>query len=452
MKQNNKMLILIGAVLCAALCVWVILVTGIFRKDKKKETIGESERGGNSVTATPTPAEYVCGFFADSVKIAVVFRKTAEYRVADDETKIPVEKNTYDADGNILSNTRYDEEGQVSATTEYLYDEAGFLQKKTEYDGKGTAVGWTEYVRDKEGNVTSERYSIQIGIFSVAEYEYGENGKLTSKRYYYYSPDSPYEKEEYKYGESENLLEYRIVYRGDETVRLDRYTYDTENRLLLRTVSDEGKEIGRAEYTYEAGKVTVIRSEFGEQVERTVYDDKENLLENYYMSNTGWYPVQKNEFNEDGKKTSRTSFDPDGSILVREEWQYDGKLLKQYSKKEQGDNGLSETELEEYEYGDEGELIREIRTNRYPNGAVFSTFEYTFLEEGKMISMVGVNAMGMKVAEEHQEFDEAGNVIARSQWYRDEAPAQSTYEYARFVVPESRLTDAEKEALGIETK
>ena len=449
MKESKKIMIIVGAVLCAAFCVWVLLVAGIF-KDKKTKPIADPEKGETNVSAAPT-ATPEAGPTAAPEKKVQVYRKTAEYRVAD-EGKIPVVTNTYDADGNILTNIRYDEEGKVSSKNEYDYDESGFLKNKNEYDAKGTRFGQTEYMRDEEGILLQERYSTQAGLFSVSQYNFDAKGNLASKQYYYYAAESPYEKEEYLYDDAGNLLEYRIVYRGDSTVRVDRYTYDAENRPLLRSVTDEGKEIGRAEYSYESGKVTVTRFEFGEAVEKTVYDDRENLLENSYMSNTGWYTVQKNEFNPDGKQTSRTSFNPDGSILLREEWKYDGKLLKQYSKKVQGEEGLAETELEEFEYDNSGKLIRELLTNRFPNGAVFSTFEYSFLEEGKMISMIGLNAMGMKIAEEHQEYDEAGNVTSKSQWYRDVAPSQSVFEYAAFLVPESRLTDEEKAALGIETK
>ncbi|MBO4484418.1 MAG: hypothetical protein J5738_03425 [Lachnospiraceae bacterium] len=146
MRRLSKkgFVILFGSVLGVALIVWVVLIFGIFRKDKNEKKIPEWVESGKAQTyelpAVPEGYE-------------LVFRQVATYDVSKEGKVVLREKYLYDADGNSTESVYYDEDGKYDGGTKYVTNSDGSKTEIT-YDEKKAVKEETVWKYDSNGNTT----------------------------------------------------------------------------------------------------------------------------------------------------------------------------------------------------------------------------------------------------------------------------------------------------------
>lgn len=165
---------------------------------------------------------------------------------------------TYDEKGLLLTDSSYDNKGELSYETVYSYDDAGWLisEKVTRFykDPDSVVEKVMEY---NEDHTQGTRYSYQDGVKNswYEEETYDADGKITklnrlnedgtwgSSRDYFYDDQGRVIREEYNTS-SEMQADYDVI-----------YTYD-ENGLLIKELVDYyyGDE---TTYTYELREILV---------------------------------------------------------------------------------------------------------------------------------------------------------------------------------------------------
>ena len=422
MKHLSKkgFVILFGSVLGVALIVWVVLIFGIFRKDKNEKKIPEWVTSGKAQTyelpAVPEGYE-------------LVFRLVAEYDVSESGKVVLREKYLYDADGNSTESVYYDEDGKYYYGTKYVtnsdgskteitYDEEKAVKEETvwkydsngnttecitksadndgllvfrsrvtyEYDADGSIIRWTSYLidgtvyldftYDASGKPLMERRG-GIATYST----YNENGDLLLKtEVKLWDPDDEVIVEENIYGGDGLLLEHR----KNETIELYGYnnsgvlawkkTYDSKGTLKnLEEYDEKGLLIKTTQkYDYDAAEWVIVLE----------YDDNGNEIKRTAYKGGAFQYCHEMEYDEVGAKFGRytrvVNKDVDGNVLSAIEMKYvevgDGKLLRVKLMNYAGDSTVvtsgEETELDEYG--------NEVRYKRYENGEVVSQTVYEY--------------------------------------------------------------------------
>ena len=419
MKRLSKkgFVILFGSVLGAALIVWVVLIFGIFRKDKNKKVPEWVESGKAQTYELPEVPE---GY-------ELVFRQVATYDVSEEGKVVLRAKYLYDADGNSTESVYYDEDGKYDGGTKYVtnsdgskteitYDEKKAVKEETvwkydsngntteyitksadndgllvfqnrvtyEYDADGNRIRWTSYLLD--GTVYSDcTYDAsgkplmeQFGG-TVTYYTYNENGDLLLKKQVNLrDPDDEVIVEENIYGGDGLLLEHR----KNETIEL--YGYNNSGVLAWKRTYDSKGTLKELEEYDEKGLLikTTQKSDEAEWVIVLEYDDNGNEIKRTaYKGGTVQYCHEK-EYDEIGAKYGRytrvVNKDADGNVLSAIEMKYvevgDGELLRVKLMNYAGDSTVvasgEETELDEYG--------NEVRYKRYENGEVVSQTVYEY--------------------------------------------------------------------------
>ena len=106
------------------------------------------------------------------------------------------------------------------------------------------------------------------------------------------------------------------------------------------------------------------------------------------------------------------------------------------------------SERNTYEYDESNRLIKENGSYYSLDAGEYHSYERYF-QNGLQTAYFAFDSQKMKVSEDHYEYDEHGNLIAKSSWSQGLIPAEFAYEYQMFRVPKSRLTDEEIEKLGL---
>ena len=443
--NRKKLLFISGSVLGAALIVWVILIAGIFRNGKTPEKKDSSEKemtgkkSGESTEKKPEEEFYE------------VYRMTGNYSVTDDgKTKTPVVLYSYDKDGNILKETLYSE-GNLVQESAYSYDKSGNLTVMTEYDAKGNVLHRYDYTYDRDGRRILETSSNGQGdVTETIESEYWSNGNLKKSTLSY--TEAAIVISEYRsicsYNEAGMLTEKEVHYDGGnvESIICD---YDAQNRILKELATYNDVERERSEYEYQADRITERYYEYGLPVRTYVKNTDDQILELYEYLEGKEYLSVSNTYDDSGKVLKRTNFGIEGKEIGGTDYSYDehGNLIekKEFSAYR---SSIYMSERNTYEYDESNRLIKENGSYYSIDAGEYHSYERYF-QNGLQTAYFAFDSQKMKVSEDHYEYDEHGNLIAKSSWNQGLIPAEFAYEYQMFRVPKSRLTDEEIEKLGL---
>lgn len=451
--DRKKALILSGAVLCTALCVWIFMMVKIFsgttNEDKKPEPTGKVEQQKDPDNGNENKDKDKNKDKDPEDKLYQVFRVTAQYDVTMDGERTPVEKKTYDKNGNLLELTHF-VNGEINYRGEYTYNEFGKATSIVFYDEVGRVSSRTDQEYDSDGNLIQSSLTNGQGQCEyTSKYEYYADGQLRKEATEYYQQDYPQKSTMTMYREDGQTEESVTVYTAGYIFKAF-YSYDSENRITNRTEYFDDEESRRLEYSYVDDTVTRLYYENGFLIQKNIYDTEENLLESYRYDDKVPMLIEKDEYDSEKRPLHKTEYDQyTGEVTDEYVWEYDaaGNLLMHSNSIEGGTIALF---IEEYEYDTTGRLVSEKVINRYSNNEIYATTEYTFWEQGKMLSVFTFNGMGEKINEGHNEYDQFGNLITMSRWYRGEDVITSAYEYQAFSIPYEFLTEEDKELLGIE--
>ena len=152
---------------------------------------------------------------------------------------------TYDADGEILTETRYSDLAgtQVVVTSTYTYNADGEVTDLLDRDSHGNTVAEFSYTYDSANRVTSEA---NLGM--TTSYTYDADNELTSET-------SPLDKINYTYDADGNRIGGNNVIGPDNQLLSDgtwNYTYDADGNLIQKVGVASGPEHGVTwTYTYD---------------------------------------------------------------------------------------------------------------------------------------------------------------------------------------------------------
>ncbi len=273
---------------------------------------------------------------------------------------------TYDAHGNISSMT--DRSGKV---TSYSYDANDNLIKVTDAAGNATVyeynnMGWltaqvsalgntTQYTYDLEGNVTSRKDAAD----RVETMNYDAAGRLLSVV-------SPSGKTVcYDYDALNQLVEksYEDAY-GNEIEDSVLYGYDMAGQRISMTDA-----IGAAEYKYDVlGRLAEVKDSAGATV-TYAYDANGNLKE------LGYPDGSKVVYTYDLNGNLTTVTDRDGKVTS---YEYDG--LNRLIKTTRPNDTVT------YVTYDALDNVTSLVTRHAKNNRLISSYEYTYNEEGYIVS------------------------------------------------------------------
>ena len=275
-----------------------------------------------------------------------------------------------DQEEHILSETMklYEGDGSLASTTlyEFEYDALGNVVRNTEYNDSGDVVRWYEYEYDKKGNVTNETYAVEyMDTWETDVYKGGEwlesihdgkgmpghggEARVYQWTYEYDERDNPvrtvYESSsgnkkltlcEYEYDEAGNAIK-ETSYIGDpdggDDKELSEWTessYDEENRVTESTTYDRDGVVQvktKTEYTFddEGNMTTTIHYQDDDAVMWFVTNKEGIQIGGGYQSspNSEYQMTSDFEFDEKGNYIRTTDYDKNGNIIFYTTWEYE---------------------------------------------------------------------------------------------------------------------------------
>ena len=280
--SKKTFIILVSSVLLVALIGWVVLLSGLLKKDKKPK----------DGTVTPKEPKYELPEVPEGY--VLVFRQTESYEVSEKGKKSLRTEFEYDENGRKISEKSYDIDGNLDRRIVYLYDVHGNLLKQTSYDASDVLLHEWEYGYNEQGSIIEERDNSTVKIYDgkgnllfekhknadggesiIIENRYSEDGLLLE----YINHD----------------LEYREVYSYDSLGRLIKTEYYSYGALEKEDIYVTPTLRETYDYTGAVSRFLKDRSEL---------DDKGRLVHEFVYNEDGSvYVDQVNEYDEDGNRT-----------------------------------------------------------------------------------------------------------------------------------------------------
>ncbi len=184
---------------------------------------------------------------------------------------------------------------------------------------------------DEQGNILSEaKFDREGELEEKNSLRYSPDGKLL-EHVLFYAVDDFTEKRILHRDEKGRLLE-EIKYYGDDSGERTTYEYN-EKDLISRIMEydEEGVFISREEISYDAEGSVVERSktnDTGDLMERVVFEkaaDSKNLLEKEFGDDGELKNITTISFNEEGKEISSHRSTPEGKLISGVVTSYDEK-------------------------------------------------------------------------------------------------------------------------------
>ena len=470
--NKKTYLIAVGTVLGVILIAWVLLISGIFKKNKKNRKEPETPDKGNAEIG-----EYNIGEVPEGYQL--VFRRIASYTVTEDGKRIPYWTCEYDENGNAMKSVHYDEEENITATVFYTYDSLNrkitaksFDEKQRvisseywEYDGinretvyeythmsyegseyKKTIVRKQSYdasgelsIKEEDNSTTYKNGTTERSV-SKEEYFRDGNGKRvkTSGTTEYNGRIMDFEKEEAWDAEGRRTIDG--ISQGTNGVFTSiiyfYYDYDKNGNLLSERVRSSEKERITKEYVYSEQGVLrkgILYSFDGTAYQTSYYDEAGRLLKTVgedgktvtaegSLSGDGrLYECYEEVAGDDGQTqrilTERAEYNEDGKIKNREKFLTDSDGTG-YSAREEYDSDGNVTAKETLRYLENGKPFRSERTE-YGHGVnQKNAVRYTTFYEDGTVKLDVI-----------YEYDENGNSVKTVQYKDGEFSSWHETEY-----------------------
>ncbi len=242
-------------------------------------------------------------------------------------------KNTYKYDDNgvLVSNNRYNGNGQLEDSASY------------KVDARGNRIDWNTYKGDGtlEWNYNRE-YDNQGNLLESSEYY---RGKLKNRH-------------TYKYDDKLNIIEENF-FDGEGRLKLKEvFTYD-DKKNITEVVDYNHNGNFQSRYTYKF-------DERGNQIEERAYDNEKSnkyklLLTKYDSENN---PIEVNQYAENGKLVYHCKLDKRGNHTLDVTYDKNGKQIEKITQK--------------YVYDEKGNEIENIRYDAKGKPTVKNKYIYSY--------------------------------------------------------------------------
>jgi len=186
-------------------------------------------------------------------------------------------KIIYDANGNVIKETAYDNKMRLFNTLTYDCDSSGNEIAYKQFDNKGKMVVYQkrEYNEKNENTKLYNPTDTSFKEFRLEqEYFYNEDGKFSKIYYYSKYSDKPYSVSLYQYNEKGKLINSLGVNNNDTSIHC-LYSYNEADQLIEKNYPVENEKIGTGKYMINSsvGKVTFKYESIGNVIEEMVFRD-----------------------------------------------------------------------------------------------------------------------------------------------------------------------------------
>ena len=254
----------------------------------------------------------------------------------------------YDKDGNLLMHLEYDDpeldeafvEEKQRIRTEYEYDSKNNLIIETEYNSNDDVTLMIENVYDSQNNLIKEERFEGDGV-DIREFEYNENGDVTNI-YRSGSEQNRYLECEKEYNQGE-LTKETYYFEGGSIDYYIEYTY--QNDLLIKESNFDASPLMEKNnekatvYEYDEQGNMISKSTYHPMADPNMedcdseeykYDDDGNVIECIKRNSWGISSWKDFEFDNKGNEIKEIMRSSEGNIAWTIEREYDssGKLTK----------------------------------------------------------------------------------------------------------------------------
>lgn len=276
-----------------------------------------------------------------------------EQKVTNAQGNGGVYTRTYDAKGNLLTDSYAAADGNTTYSYTYTYDETGKMLTRDSVDSHSTK-DHTEYTYDPAGRLVTELFTNSENYSAKVDYIYREDGKIAEKIVVY---DKTQEITAYTYDENSRLVKEEHTIHSAEKVQQNtvmEYTYDAAGNKLTQSETRMGELSRKEEWTYnEAGKMLTYKEFDGQgnpgEGMKYIYDNQGRLEEETFYKGETAEDAAVYVYDEAGRVIKRASGIPYEKFITVNRillYTYDefGNLLTEVTTKKDG------TELSRREY------------------------------------------------------------------------------------------------------
>ena len=251
-----------------------------------------------------------------------------------------VSTSSYDENGNVVKSTY--KSGNITSTTTYTYDANGNITKRAFKNSRGYSE--TETFTYSGGKLKKQTFKTVEGESSYVgtmTYSYNSSGFLSKKAYS--NPDGSYSYSySYSYDSAGNIL--KIVYKvpGAKSTTTT-YTYNSRN-LLTKEVNKYDGGSSTTTYKYDK-KDNVIKTvcdssdDYSDYTNTCTYDDNGNVLTNKTVMGTGETYTTTRTYDAKGRLTKEVYKSSDGySYTWKTVYDKNGNVSKETFKNSEGES------------------------------------------------------------------------------------------------------------------
>ena len=216
---------------------------------------------------------------------------------------------TYNAQGKLIEKRINHVFEGTSERTVHLYDADGYeVEELQYYDDE--LYEKIVYTRDAKGNIlTQERIDEEGEVVERYEMQYNEESKPISQKFF--SGESPDREVILHYNDKGLCIkeEHKYVLDGEEVVEVYKFEYNENGKRVRTETTNAAAEINayvNVEYDERGNPVKYESETFGfsnsKTIHRIAYDEHNRVLENELYDAVGGYLVSKDTtvYNEDG--------------------------------------------------------------------------------------------------------------------------------------------------------
>jgi len=236
-----------------------------------------------------------------------------------------------DSAGNVLRESKFDNEGELEERNEYTYSEAGKLLDHELYYAIDDVAERRIFKRDEKGRLLEEvkvygedegeklLYSYDEKDRVIAFQRFDEEGELDYREEFVYDEQGDLLQRR-KYAAAGHLLEELSAQRGELLV-VEEKSYDSNGNLESTSITKfdaSGREVSNVQSNTQGKLISSVI---------TVYDDRGNALERVYKD--FYSKTVRYEYDANDKMITQELFDNTGLLLRKNIYEYDpdGQLI-----------------------------------------------------------------------------------------------------------------------------
>jgi hypothetical protein len=260
-----------------------------------------------------------------------------------------------DAQGNVLLEIQYFEDGSLARRVERIFDESQKLKNEKFYSQEGAPDDVHDLSYNESGKLTFVKSTYAGGAIGIKKIENDESSNSETIRVE--DEQGQVESKEYRRFDSEGKTLEEALYEGEDQLnQRSEASYDDHGRPIWKKITFEDGYESKNDYEYEMdeeGRVISVKitNEKGEEIfyEEYEFNEKNNIAEHYI---------------ESPKQTSIRKYEYDEKDRV---------ILEQRL------NGQEQVEQEvHFQYNEAGQLT--LKETNTPDGFTVEMYTYEFFE------------------------------------------------------------------------